>query len=62
MKKMMLLAVLFGFLFTLGGLWLSYVLGLPSGATIVLFGGTVLATSLGLSRVRERYRQTGNAA
>ncbi len=62
MKKMMLLAILFGFLFTMGGLWLSYVLRLPSGATIVLFGGVVLAASLGLPRVRERYRQTGKAA
>jgi len=56
MKTMMVLSVLFGLLFTLGGLWLSYMLKLPSGATIVLFGGTVLAVSRGLSRVGMGYR------
>jgi zinc transport system permease protein len=50
MKKMMLLSVIFGFLFTLGGLWLSYELKLPSGATIILLGGVVLTISFGLSR------------
>ena len=51
MKTMMLLSVLFGFLFTLGGIWLSYLLKLPSGATIILLGGTVLAISFGVSRL-----------
>ncbi|MBE0431344.1 MAG: metal ABC transporter permease [Dehalococcoidia bacterium] len=62
MKTMMVLSVLFGLLFTLGGLWLSYMLKLPSGATIVLFGGVVLAASLGLSRLRIRYRETRTPA
>jgi zinc transport system permease protein len=52
MKRMMLLSVLFGFLFTMGGLWLSYVLKLPSGATIILLSGIVLAISFGVSRLR----------
>jgi zinc transport system permease protein len=52
MKKMMLLSVIFGFVFTLGGLWLSYELKLPSGATIILLGGIVLAISFGVSRLR----------
>ncbi len=51
MKKMMLLSVIFGFCFTLGGLWLSYVLNLPSGATIILLSGLVLAVSYGVSRL-----------
>jgi zinc transport system permease protein len=51
MKTMMFLSVLFGFLFTFGGLWLSYILKLPSGATIILLGGTVLAISFGVSRL-----------
>jgi zinc transport system permease protein len=50
MKRMMFLSVIFGFLFTLGGLWLSYELKLPSGATIILLGGVVLAISFGVSR------------
>jgi zinc transport system permease protein len=52
MKKMMLLSVIFGFLFTMGGLWLSYVLKLPSGATIILLSGIVLALSFAVSRLR----------
>jgi zinc transport system permease protein len=52
MKKMMLFATLFGALFTFGGLWLSFELSLPSGATIILFGGTALLISFGLSRLR----------
>lgn len=51
MKTMMLLSVLFGFLFTFAGLWLSYVLRLPSGATIILLGGTTLTMSFGVSRL-----------
>ncbi len=42
LKKMMLLSVLFGMVFTFGGLWLSFVLNLASGATIILFSGIVL--------------------
>jgi zinc transport system permease protein len=61
MKTMMLLSVLFGFLFTLGGLWLSYVLKLPSGATIILLGGTVLAMSFGVSRLRLKNNKTKEA-
>ena len=35
-RKMMLLSVLFSTAFTFGGLWLSFRLDLPSGATIIL--------------------------
>jgi zinc transport system permease protein len=52
MKTMMLLSIIFGFIFTLGGLWLSYELSLPSGATIILLSGTILAISFGISRLR----------
>ena len=62
MKKMMLLSVLFGFIFTLGGLWLSYVLSLPSGATIILLGGVVLAVSFGVSRLRLRNQKVEETA
>ncbi len=57
MKKMMLLSVMFGFCFTLGGLWLSYVLNLPSGATIILLSGLVLAVSYGVSRFHLKNRK-----
>jgi zinc transport system permease protein len=62
MKKMMFLSVLFGFLFTLGGLWLSYVLKLPSGATIILLSGVVLAISFGVSRLRKKHNRIKDTA
>lgn len=36
LKKMMLLSVMFGAAFSSGGIWLSYMFDVPSGATIVL--------------------------
>lgn len=42
LKKMMLLSVIFDISFTFGGLWLSFVLNLASGATIILLSGAVL--------------------
>ena len=49
--KMMLLAILFGMIFTFGGLWLSYEFDVASGATIILLGGTVLFAKLGISKL-----------
>lgn len=57
MKKMMLLSVIFGFCFTLGGLWLSYILKLPSGATIILLSGLVLALTFGIAKLRYRNKK-----
>jgi len=54
LKKMMLLATLFGAVFTFGGLWLAYVLDMASGATIILLSGTVLLASFGFSKLREK--------
>lgn len=54
LKKMMLLAILAGAVFTFSGLWLSYLLDLASGATIILVSGTVLFISFGVSRLRSR--------
>jgi len=39
MKKMMVLAIILGVLFTTTGLWFSYSLNLTSGATIILVSG-----------------------
>lgn len=44
-KKMMFLSILLGATFTICGLWLSYVLNLASGATIVLVSGTIFLFS-----------------
>jgi zinc transport system permease protein len=52
LKKMMILATLFGILFTYAGLWLSYILDVPSGATIILLSGAVLFAYLGSAKLR----------
>lgn len=52
--KMMLLSVALSVLFVVLGLWLSYVLNLASGATIILFSGLMFLASVGLSRLRRR--------
>ena len=51
LRKMMVLSVFFGAVFTIGGLWLSYVFDVASGATIIIFAGTVLLVTLGISRL-----------
>ena len=50
--KMMMLAIIFGIIFTFGGLWISYALDLASGATIVLLGGAALLVSFGVKKIR----------
>jgi len=62
LRKMMLLAILFGAVFTFGGLLLSYEFDLASGATIILFSGTVLLLTLGLSRLRGNRHKSWNTA
>jgi len=57
LKKMMLLAILASVFFTISGLWISYVLNLASGATIVLVSGTALFISFGINKLRHRTRK-----
>lgn len=52
LRKMMILAIIFGIVLTFSGLWISYVLDLASGATIVLLGGVALLISFGISKIR----------
>ena len=54
LKKMMILSTLLSIVFVVSGLWLSYVLDLASGATIILFSGIMFLASLGISRWRRR--------
>ncbi|MCX6002028.1 MAG: metal ABC transporter permease [Chloroflexi bacterium] len=61
-KKMMLLAVLFGMLFTFGGLWISYVLNLASGATIILLSGLVLLLCYAVTGLRGKVKARGGPA
>jgi len=50
LSTMMTLSVLLCALFTTGGLWLSYILDLASGATIVLFSGCEFLITTALFR------------
>lgn len=54
LRTMMLLAILFGAVFTFGGLWLSYVLDLASGATIILLSGVAMLIYFAVSGIRRR--------
>lgn len=40
LKKIIFLAIIFGMIFSISGLWLSYLFNIPSGATIILLIGT----------------------
>jgi len=58
-RHMMLLAILFGTIFTFSGLWLSYLLDLASGATIILVSGVALFISFGINRLRGKIPNPG---
>jgi len=47
LKRMMVYAILIGASLSIGGLWLSYVLDLASGATIILVSGVVFMIASG---------------
>ena len=51
--SMMLLAAALGVVFTVTGIWLSYLLNAPSGATIILVSTLAYAGALGVERLRE---------
>ncbi|MDY6893134.1 MAG: metal ABC transporter permease [Chloroflexota bacterium] len=59
LKTMMVLAIIFSAVFTLGGLWLSAEFGVASGATIILFGGVVFLVTLGFSGLRGARKVAG---
>lgn len=54
LKKVMCLSILFGAVFAVSGLWLSYIVDLASGATIILVAGILFLGSWGLSELRKR--------
>lgn len=51
--SMMLGAVGFGIIFTVVGMWLSYLLDVPSGATIILVSTLAYTGTLGIERLRQ---------
>jgi len=62
LRKIMVLAIIFGAVLTFGGLWISYVLDLASGATIVLLGGVALLISFGINKIRSLWAHKRNAS
>lgn len=60
--RMMLLSVVLGLVLSFGGLWLSYEVDWPSGATIILLSGTVLILSFGQSRLSRFWKERRAAA
>ena len=52
-RSMMILAVVLGIVFTLTGIGLSYLLDVPSGATIILVSTLAYAGALGIERLRQ---------
>ncbi len=57
LAKMMLLSTLFGMLFSIGGLWLSYRFDMTSGAAIIFLAGVVYFLSLILNRIILLFRK-----
>ena len=56
LAKMMTFASLLGMLFTVVGLWLSYIYDLTSGATIILVAGIAFFISLCVDSIKGRIR------
>lgn len=54
LKFMMALSVLLGAVFTTAGIWLSYILDIPSGATIILVSAAIYAGAIAFHEGRER--------
>jgi zinc transport system permease protein len=52
LKKMMILSVLFGMVFTFAGLLLAYEFDMRAGATIILFSGAVLLLTLLIMKLK----------
>jgi len=57
LKKMMVLSIILGIVFTTVGLWLSYALNLTSGATIILVSGGAFLLSLFYKSIARRKAQ-----
>ena len=61
LKKMMVLSIILGIVFTTVGLWLSYALNLTSGATIILVTGCVFLLSVLYKTLAKRRAQASGA-
>ncbi|MDY6875611.1 MAG: metal ABC transporter permease [Chloroflexota bacterium] len=57
LKKMMVISIVLGIVFTMTGLWLSYALNLTSGATIILVSGAAFLLASLYRNVARRWAQ-----
>jgi len=57
-KRIMLLSIVFGIVICLSGLFLSYFLELPSGASIILIGGLLLILVKGAKKLSSHRKTT----
>jgi zinc transport system permease protein len=53
LRSMMVVAVILGIGFSVAGIWFSYILNVPSGATIILISAGAYAAVLGIEQVRQ---------
>ncbi|MDD1715795.1 MAG: metal ABC transporter permease, partial [Methanolinea sp.] len=61
LRSLILLSVAAGMIFSFSGLWLSYLLDVPSGATIILVGTAGYIFSLLIVQVKKRVQGAGKA-
>jgi len=54
LKKIMLVAILFGMLFTFTGMWISYLANVPSGATIIILAAGTYGISIAWGKIRKK--------
>jgi zinc transport system permease protein len=59
MKRMMVGSIILGMLFTIVGLWVSYVWNLTSGASIILVSGAAYLVSLAIKRLGPQVHPSG---
>ncbi len=57
LKRMMVMSVILGIVFTTVGLWLSYILNLTSGATIILTSAGAFLLAMAYRAIASRRRQ-----
>ena len=55
LKKIMIVAILLGMLFTFAGMWVSYLADVPSGATIIILAAVTYGISIVSGKIRKNH-------
>ena len=56
LKNMMILSAIFGIFFTLTGLYISYVINIPSGASIIILGASIFFILWSYSNIKNKLK------